>query len=124
MDAAIDRLRHSGERTDQSPLFRQLFPKLSSEPVVVSTWSPTATLRALLGLLPNAAPQLLQAVTVPGDGGVAGVTFVQADSMVSVLRVTLAELVALRKSAPALGAAVPLIMMRQPPPSGNPPQSE
>jgi hypothetical protein len=110
MDAMIDRLKAADAGGAAPALVAEMFPKTAGEPVSLASVHVVNLLRALLGLLPNANPALAAAIP-ESRSGMAGYTYVAGDEVVSVARMSLTEMAAVKNAVPVLIGAMTQAML-------------
>ena len=98
MDRALDRIKNPGETLYDQPAFKQLFPKLSGDPVRVSTFSVLGYIRMLMTMMMGAAPPMPQA----SGNGLCSYTIVRDGVHYSATRISFDELKTVKMMAPML----------------------
>ncbi len=124
MDLVIDRLSSPGARIDQTKPLIKLFPKLTSKPVAIWTFDILATAKAIISRVANADPNVFQDIP-GGKGEFGGLTFKKRGALLSIIRMSMDELVAIKNATPMLAMkAMPMLMAlaagAQPRPAGDP----
>ncbi|MFO7871993.1 MAG: hypothetical protein R6V03_11265, partial [Kiritimatiellia bacterium] len=101
MNKTIDHFKAGGKSITDMPAFRSLFPEFRKKPTEAFSLPLLKLIKGLLSLSPMVQPRQI-AILPETDGGIAGYSTKEGNDRVSVTRIDIAELKALKEAGPVL----------------------